>query len=387
MESRPKLIVISHEFAPFHGGAATYASEMARSLAKYRWNIEVWAPDYNQSQNALKAEAADGYTVKRFKSGGSLYFWHLITFGIGIFRRRKELEDAVVLLSSVGAQMIFIIFHCLGLLGTQKTYCLFHGSEILRFQKNFCWKNFAINFFKSVDGFIVSSEFTKTLFEESCFGSIKDRVVVAPCACSSEAALSIVKNETSEKLKSDSVRILTLARIHPRKGHLDTVEALTKLEPELRKRIIYQIAGKGDLAILKKVTEMSEKAGIAFQFLGEVKSEDLPSIYRQCDIYVLTSKRLEKSVEGFGITYLEASYNGKPIVAYETGGVSEAVVSEKSGILVEENNLTDLRDAIKRLICDAELRKRFGEFGKEYAKSFSWDRTAEIVSRFLLQRN
>jgi len=55
----------------------------------------------------------------------------------------------------------------------------------------------------------------------------------------------------------------------------------------------------------------------------------------------MTSVQLPGSVEGFGISYLEASMHEKPIVAFRTGGVEEAVVHERTGLMV------------RRVICKA----------------------------------
>ncbi len=46
--SPPKLIIITHEFAPFRGGVATYVEEVAAALQKLGAAVEVWAPDYGQ---------------------------------------------------------------------------------------------------------------------------------------------------------------------------------------------------------------------------------------------------------------------------------------------------------------------------------------------------
>jgi glycosyltransferase involved in cell wall biosynthesis len=93
----------------------------------------------------------------------------------------------------------------------------------------------------------------------------------------------------------------------------------------------------------------------------------------------MASRSLPKSVEGFGIAYLEAGFHGKPVVGYRSGGASEAIVDGETGLLVNEGDLTALAAALQRLVTDLALRRKLGEAGRNHAASFSWDATARIV--------
>ena len=84
----------------------------------------------------------------------------------------------------------------------------------------------------------------------------------------------------------------------------------------------------------------------------------------------MASRSLPRRVEGFGITYLEAGYHGKPVVGYRSGGATEAVVDGETDFLVEEGDLQALADASCRLILDSALRKQGGEGGRGCAGRF-----------------
>jgi glycosyltransferase involved in cell wall biosynthesis len=175
------------------------------------------------------------------------------------------------------------------------------------------------------------------------------------------------------------LRILTLARVHPRKGQLDTARALARLPPELRAGIVYQVGGKGDVRYLRKVEAVCCDAGIAFEHLGEVGPDPLAATYQQCDIFAMTSRSLPKSVEGFGIAYLEAGFHGKPVVGYRSGGSGEAVMDGETGLLVDERDMDALANALQRLLTDSGLRQRLGEGGRKHAARYSWDATAGLM--------
>ena len=201
---------------------------------------------------------------------------------------------------------------------------------------------------------------------------------MAPCSCSTAA----MQSGPAVKPDDSKVRVLTLARVHPRKGQLDTAQALALLPPELRAKVIYQIGGKGDVEYLRRVEQTCRDAGVAFDPLGEI-TDTLARTYQQCDIFAMTSRTLPKSVEGFGITYLEAGFHGKPVVGYRSGGAAEAVVEGETGLLIDEGDVAALAKALQQLMTDPALRQRLGEGGRRHAARFSWDTTAEIIGAVL----
>ena len=144
---------------------------------------------------------------------------------------------------------------------------------------------------------------------------------------------------------------------------------------------MYRLGGvRGETGYLERVEKVCRDAGVAFEYLGPLDSKLLSSTYEQCDIFAMTSRSLPRSVEGFGIAYLEAGFHGKPVVGYRSGGAAEAVVDGETGLLVEEGNITALAGAFQRLFTDAGLRQRLGEGGRRQAARFSWDATARIVT-------
>ncbi len=85
--------------------------------------------------------------------------------------------------------------------------------------------------------------------------------------------------------------------------------------------------------------------------------------------------------EPFGLAPLEASACGVPIIAVNEGGYKESVIHNKNGILVKRN-AKDLADAIKKLLSDSAMQKRFSNNATEHVLNF-WDwgvRSAELSS-------
>jgi len=375
-EPRPptaKIVFITHEYSPFRGGVATFVEEVGRALQKKGEPVEIWAPDYGMNQpEAIECQ------VLRLPAGGSLRWKHLLQFTRAIAARRKDLEDSIVVMASVGAHMAFMLPPILGRVKAHSLVSLLHGSEVLRFSRNPFWRVLAKRLYRTVDGIVTVSEFSRNLILQSFLNSFRGTIEIAPCGCSSAA----MRSATTKKLDDGLIRILTLARIHPRKGQLDDARALGQLPPELRSRVIYQIGGTGDADYLRQVQQTCADAGVAFENFGEVEPELLADAYAQCDIYAMTSRRLRHSVEGFGITYLDAGFHGKPVVAYRSGGAEEAVLDGETGLLVEEGDLTALSRAFARLIADAGLREKLGARGRREATKRNWSSAAAAFLKF-----
>jgi glycosyltransferase involved in cell wall biosynthesis len=92
--------------------------------------------------------------------------------------------------------------------------------------------------------------------------------------------------------------------------------------------------------------------------------------------------------EGFGLAAAEAMAHGRPVVAAAGGALLELVSDGETGLLVPPRDAPALREAVKRLLGDPELRKRLGRAAHARARErFSWDavteRTLETYTRAL----
>src|SRR2546430_5874798 len=135
------------------------------------------------------------------------------------------------------------------------------------------------------------------------------------------------------------------------------------------------------------------RSGVAgrVQFLGEVSARDRPALYGLATVYVGASRRAERiGVEGFGISLVEASACGLPVVAGNSGGVPDAVRDGETGFLVPPEDPAAFSDAICRLLADDELARRVGAAGRRAVETYyNWDRVvrdlraleAEVVAR------
>jgi glycosyltransferase involved in cell wall biosynthesis len=167
--------------------------------------------------------------------------------------------------------------------------------------------------------------------------------------------------------------ILCLGRMHaPFKG-FDL--ALLALRDILDSGFDVRLVLAGDGPALEEYEEFAELLGIQEKvfFFGKAQRHQVVNLFQHCQFFVMPSR-----VEPFGIVNLEAMAAGKAIIASRTGGIPEAIEDGVEGLLVEPCNITQLSDAIKRLIYDSPLREELGRNGRHKIDRgiFSWGKSA-----------
>jgi glycosyltransferase involved in cell wall biosynthesis len=175
-------------------------------------------------------------------------------------------------------------------------------------------------------------------------------------------------NELKERIGARQRHtVLFVGRLIPRKGLSYLIEAAKKVVKE-QSKTLFVIVGDGPLR--SRLTADVKQANLSdnFAFLGDVSEAELPIIYGCSDVFAFPSIQ-----EGQGIALLEAQSSGKPVVAFNVSGVTEAVLDKETGLLVEPDAM-ELAGAILRLLADATLRQKMGTQGRELVlQEFTWD--------------
>ena len=192
-----------------------------------------------------------------------------------------------------------------------------------------------------------------------------------------------IKWRESNNIDSDVSILLTVGRLDDRKNQLAVIKSIAELKDQ--HKILYCIIGKGPNEELLRKTAKELNVEDLIMFCGQLDHNKLKAIYAASNIYIMPSIESEYDIEGFGITFIEAGANRKPSIAGISGGQSEAVLDEQTGLLVNGKDQTEITKALNRLLEDKGLCEEFGNNAYEYAKSHDWEKitskTKEIVSK------
>ena len=179
--------------------------------------------------------------------------------------------------------------------------------------------------------------------------------------------------EENISLNQGSPKLLTLARLEKRKGHaliLKSIMNLKKYFPDIQ----YIIAGEGDEldSIKNKIKEYNLQDHV--NLVGTVNENQKNYIFSNTDLMIMPTldESSAKSIEGFGIAYIEAANFKIPSIASNIGGTPEAVIHNKTGLIIKD--IDELDEAIKSLIDNKENRLKLGQNAKIRAENeLNWD--------------
>jgi glycosyltransferase involved in cell wall biosynthesis len=177
--------------------------------------------------------------------------------------------------------------------------------------------------------------------------------------------------------------ILYAGAIRPHKNVVRIIEAFSALKSELLKEPqkeqqfldLKLIIIGDDLSSHPRVRRTVVRSGVQndVRFLGFVPIDVLRIFYDVAKVFVFPSL-----YEGFGLPPLEAMAHGTPVVTSNTSSLPE--VAGNAALLVNPENVFEIRRGLQRVLLDATLRERMKKLGYEQAQRFSWTTS---VSRIL----
>jgi glycosyltransferase involved in cell wall biosynthesis len=139
------------------------------------------------------------------------------------------------------------------------------------------------------------------------------------------------------------------------------------------------IAGRGNAERgLRRLAERLDSDD-RIEFTGYVTEEEKRDLFRRCWANVFVSPK-----EGWGITNLEAAACGTPTIASDSPGLRESVLDGRTGLLVRHGDAHALSFAMSRIAAEPGLADRLGVAAADFARSFTWDRTAAETESHLL---
>jgi glycosyltransferase involved in cell wall biosynthesis len=173
--------------------------------------------------------------------------------------------------------------------------------------------------------------------------------------------------------------ILYAGAIRPHKNVVRIIEAFSALKSELQKEHAYPdlklIIIGDDLSSHPRLRRTVVRGCVQndVRFLGFVPIEVLRIFYDVAKVFVFPSL-----YEGFGLPPLEAMAHGTPVVTSNTSSLPE--VAGNAALLVNPENVFEIRRGLQRVLLDTQLRAQMKQRGYEQAQRFSWTGS---VSRIL----
>jgi glycosyltransferase involved in cell wall biosynthesis len=368
-----KILLLNYEFPPMGGGAGRATFNIARELVQRGHDVDVLTSGII---GLSSVEDLEGVTVYRVKSC------------------RKNIHDCGLLGAFV---YVFFAYFKLLKLVRKNDYDILHyffsmPTGLLTF---FPGKHKKIPYIVSIRGSDVPhyDRFNRRLeLIHSLLKPLTKRIwnkakaVVALSKSLRQTALEtdpeqeidIIRNgistEIFKPLASDNtgkpLKLVAVCRLLERKGIQYVLAAMAELsDPNISLKVVG--LGNYETELKRLCKHYSLESAVSFH--GYCKNEELPLVFRDSDVFILTSL-----AESFGIVFLEAMSCALPIIGARTGGIP-GIVSEENGILVEPTDVAKIKKAILKMMHQPELRKEMGQMNrKKMIEQYSWRHVANM---------
>jgi len=250
----------------------------------------------------------------------------------------------------------------------------FHGSDITQDDKfSYNQAHRQIVFQRSTKIIAVSKFVEKKLIEKGC---LKEKIIQVYTGIDCEFF-------SAKQVKPSVPTVLFVGRLIKQKGCnylLKAMKDITLKHPQVQ----VVIAGDG---IERKALEAMASIQTNIKFVGAQTTEQIKDLMAKAWILCAPSIRMKRgNEEGLGMVFLESQAMGTPVISFDTGGVSEAVVDGKTGFLVDEKDTSALIKKIELLLTNTELRNQFSISAVEHIhKNFNIKQQSKKIENIYLQ--
>lgn len=228
------------------------------------------------------------------------------------------------------------------------------------------WLMEKFNLLRHPDHFIAISNVTANKLTE--VGITKSKITVIPCGIDEKEFTGNVK-------KREPITIICISRLVRYKKIKDLILAfalLHKNHPDLNLKIIGRGPEEKNLRKLCDALKITSKVS----FENNLKRRDLIERIKSASIFCLPS-----SVEGFGISVIEAAAAQTPYVVSDIDVFKEITKSEQGGLIFKLGNVRDLSSKLEMLLSDQALYKRKQTEGKALIKNYRWENIAKETEK------
>ncbi len=358
-----KVLIISEGYYPYNGGLEKIVTEVVEGLNNTKqYQITVLtSTKKNEKKHVEKIHGIRVIYLPLNIVHGKINFI-LELLNIRIYMKQLLMEDY----DFISIQYMGYFSVVFSSLKTKTPYSIsIHGMDVTG-QKKCLVKLIQKRIVKNASVVISNSHYLAKELKEKIGYSFQAKLVVI------WNGIHLEKYKPDKELTLNKT-IVSVGRFVYKKGFDVLVDAFSRVKKQCPDaRLI--IAGDG--AEKLKCEKLAEKLEIrdSIDFLGLVDNEQIPSVMKQGRIFILPSRN-----EPFGIVILEAMALGIPVIATDSGGVTEILNGGECGCLIPTDNPDEMAECMLRLLEDNVLSAELRRKGLERIKLFSIE---EVVSKY-----
>jgi len=347
------------------GGAEVYIHELAKRWVKDGNKVTVFC---GNDGHAPRNEVVDGVQIVRRGGFYTVYIWAFLYYVLrfrGLFDVVVDSENGIPFFTPLFVRVpkYLMIHH------VHQDVFREHLRVPLSWIAMFMESRLMPLIYRS-QKIITSSESSRKAIAHLGLSKASDIEVVEP---------GVEPGLFGKQTKTAYPSFLYLGRLKPYKNVDVLVRAFAKVH---RRRPLARLTIAGEGESLKSIKELVSDLGLnrEVSLLGKVSQGKKARLMAESWAAVQPS-----SVEGWGITVVEANASGTPVIASNVNGLKDSVVDGVTGILVPVKSVRAFADAMDYLASTPEYRKSLTNAAYHWSKRFSWDKSAGLFYRILVE--
>ncbi len=374
-----KTLIVTNDFPPRPGGIQAFVHSMALRLDPGQ--VVVYASTWKDGEEVAAFDAEQPFPVVRDRTSVLLPTPRITRRAVRLLREHG--------CSSVwfgAAAPLGLMAPALRAAGARRIVATTHGHEAGWAQLPAA-RQLLRRIGEGTDNVTYLGEYTRSRIAPALSGRAAARMVQLPPGVDEKtfhpaSGGAVVRARLG---LTDRPVVVCVSRLVPRKGQDTLIQAMPRILRRVPDAVLLIVGGGPYRAQLER---LAAQIGVAesVRFTGPVAWEELPAHYGAGDVFAMPcrTRRGGLDVEGLGIVYLEASATGLPVVAGDSGGAPDAVLDGETGWVVRGGSAVEAAERVAVLLEDPELRRRFGDRGRQWVEeAWRWDLLAERLRGLL----
>ncbi len=349
-----RILIIASDFKPMLGGIAQYTHGIAAQLHHLGCQVRVLTFPYKNNPSGWSDDQVP-YEIVRCKKNFSR---SRIQRYLGRIQSMRSYRPDVCILNNISGYPSTLL--AAKLCGIPVLACIY-GSEIRKCLLQGISGKAKLWALGRFDGLIADSQYIGAFTLTHCYGHPRVTVVYPGLYAPDPELMSSFKNPDLQI----PPYFFSLGRHVRHKSFDKSILAFARIAdefPDCR----YIIAGEGpDTARFKRIASLLGMDH-RVKFVGKVDNDTRQRLMANCLAFVMPSRELpDGEVEGYGIVFQEAALVGRPSIGGASGGVPEAVLHEKTGLIAAPPTHRKIADCMRRLLSDPGLADRLGQQARQ----------------------
>jgi phosphatidyl-myo-inositol dimannoside synthase len=376
-----KKLIITLEYLPVIGGVQNYVHQFAAALDPE--SVVVLAPKNPKASGLDEKEKFKTIRKKLLLPAFIWPRWLKMFFQVLFIIKKEKIEILYIHHVLPVGYVAWIIKKF-----KKIPYVVFsHGTDIEAGTKS-RWKRKWLNFVcRESEQIIYNSENLKRRLLEVLPELESKSTVLYPCP--EDIFYVSPGQEKIDQLKSQYALegkkvMLSVGRLTDGKGFTHLIRMLPKILEQVPHLVWFVVGGGPKRKFLMEEIQKRNLQNVV-RFVGEVPHEELNNYYYLADLFVLLTHPDEGREEGLGLVFLEAAATGLPVVAGKSGGVEEAVIHARTGILTDIYKGDKIViDSIAEMLKNEEYSKRLAENARDRVRNnFKWESQLKVLDKWM----